>query len=123
MVLRKPSVTMATRKQPDRTRGGIAAQAATCLLLAAMMLFISTWAKASRYDLRAVPSPHFSKSVKMARGLFLNALGDEPVALTAANPQLAEPQCGGAAPAPLRVTADGAAPLPFQRLRAPPSAA
>lgn len=35
-------------------------------------MFGSTWAKASRYDRNALPSRHFSTSVKVARVLFQN---------------------------------------------------
>ena len=92
------------------------------LALAGAVLFGASWAKASRYDLRAVPSPHFSTSVKIARVLFLNGLGDEPLALVAENPLLPGPDWSGVAPLPAPVTAIGAAPLPFQRFRAPPTA-
>jgi hypothetical protein len=90
--------------------------------MAAVVLFGATWAKASRYDLRAVPSPHFSKSVKVTRVLFLNWLGDEPVALAATNPRMPEPDWGGLTPLPAPMAATGAAPLLDQRLRAPPTA-
>ena len=91
------------------------------LVLAGVVLFGASWAKASRYDLRAVPSPHFSTSVKIARVLFLNGLGDEPLALVAGNPPLPVPDWSGVAPLLAPVTAIGAAPFPFQRFRAPPT--
>jgi hypothetical protein len=90
--------------------------------LAAVVFLGATWAKASRYDLRAIPSPYFSKSVKIARVLFLNELGDEPLALAAANPRMPGPDWSGIAPLPDPVASIGEAPLPFQRFRAPPTA-
>jgi len=107
----------------NRSLGRSALHAPAVFALAATVLFCAAWAKASRYDLRAVPSPYFSKSVKIARILFVNGLSDEPFAMAAANPQLPEPDWNGIAPLPAPVTAIGAPPLPFQRFRAPPTVA
>src|SRR5208282_4360518 len=107
----------------NTSRGRSAPRTSALLLVAAVVLFGATWAKASRYDLRAVPSPHFSKSVKIARVLCLHWLGDETDALAAANSELPEPGWSGIAPLPSPETAAGATSLPFPRFRAPPTAA
>jgi len=88
--------------------------------LAAVVVCGATWAKVSRYDGRALPSPHFSTSVKIARIFLQNGLGDEPQALVDAGASLPEPDWNGFAPVPDPVAIAGAPPLPFQALRAPP---
>jgi len=89
-------------------------------VLAALFLIGVTWAKVSRYDLRALPSPHFSSSVKIARVLFQAVPGDEPQALTDAGANLPEPEWNGLAPRPASAAIAGVPPLPFQAFRAPP---
>lgn len=106
----------------NRARGSSACKTLPFFTLALAMLLGAAWAKASRYDLRAAPSPYFSKSVKIARILFVNGLGELPFALSAASPRLHGPDWSGLAPLPAQFTAHGAAPLPFQRFRAPPTA-
>ena len=91
------------------------------LAVAALVVFGATWAKASRYDLHALPSPHFSASVKIARVLFHNGPGDEPQALIAANSRVPEPDWDGLAPFAEQAEAAGEPPLPSQSLRAPPA--
>lgn len=93
------------------------------IALAAVVLLGATWAKASRYDENALPSPHFSASVKIARVLFHNGPGDESQALIAAHAHLPEPDWSGLAPLPAQVESPGNPPLPSQSLRAPPALA
>jgi hypothetical protein len=88
--------------------------------LAAVMLWGVTWAKVSRYNGRAVPSCHFSASVKIARVLFFTGMGDEPQALVEAGANLPEPDWSGFASLPEQVEMAGAPPLAFQAFRAPP---
>jgi len=97
-----------------------ARRAAVLFAVTAVVLYGVTWAKVSRYDLRALPSPHFSASVKIARVLFQTALGDDPQALIKAGASLPEPEWSGLAPVSQQVEMAGAPPLPFQALRAPP---
>jgi len=89
--------------------------------MAIVMAYGATWAKVSRYDERALPSPHFSTSVKIARVLFHNSTGDEPQALIAAGAVMPGPEWGGLAPLPAEPAPAGSPPLLFQPLRAPPS--
>jgi len=98
-----------------------ALRALVFVALAGVVVFGATWAKISRYDERALPSRHFSASVKIVRVLFHDGPGDEPQALVAANARLPEPDWNGLAPIPAAVAASGEPPLPFQTLRAPPA--
>jgi hypothetical protein len=98
-----------------------AVRLAAFFALAAVVVFGASWAKVSRYDLRAVPSPHFSKSVKVARVLFHSGLGDEPQALIAAGANLPEPDWNGFTPLSPQFEIAGAPPQLFVALRAPPS--
>lgn len=91
--------------------------------LALAVVFGAAWAKASRYDWNAAPSPHFSASVKIARGLFHSGVGDEAQALIAVNAHVPEPDWSGPAPIPVPVESPGNPPLPYQALRAPPRVA
>jgi hypothetical protein len=100
-----------------------ALRALAFVALAGLVLFGATWAKISRYDERALPSPHFSTSVKIVRVLFHDGPCDGPQALIAANARLPEPDWNGLAPFPEAAAASGNPPLPFQALRAPPAAA
>ena len=97
-----------------------ARRASAFLALAAVLVFGATWAKVSHYEARAVPSPHFSASVKIARAIFHSGLDDEPQAQIAAAASLPEPDWNGFAllPDPLEIA--GAPPLPSQALRGPP---
>ena len=89
--------------------------------MAAALLFGVAWAKASRYNVNAVPSPQFSASVKIARALFHSAPDDDSQALIAASARLPEPDWSGIAPLPFRLEMPGSRSLPFQALRAPPT--
>jgi hypothetical protein len=80
----------------------------------------AAWAKASRYDEHALPSPHFSTSVKIARALFYDGPRDEARALMATRAHVPEPDWNGPAPAVVSVESTGNLPLLFQALRAPP---
>jgi len=100
--------------------GNSARRALAFLALAAVLVFGATWAKVSHYEARAVPSPHFSASVKIARALFHGGLGDEPQALMEAVAGLPEPDWIGFALPPDSLEMAGAPPVPFQTLRAPP---
>jgi len=97
-----------------------AQRVAAILALVVVVACGATWAKVSRYDQNAFPSPHFSTSVKIARALFHNGLGDEPQALIDAGARLPEPDWDGFAPLPEQLEIAGSTPLPFQALRAPP---
>jgi len=111
-----------TAGRRNRASGSSACKALPFLTLALVVLLGASWAKASRYDLHAAPSPYFSKSVKIARIFFVNGLGDLPFALSVAKQRLPEPDWSGLAPLPAHFKAPRAAPLPFQRFRAPPTA-
>ena len=91
--------------------------------LAMAMLFGATWAKTSRYDETALPSPHFSSSVKIARGLFQGDPGHEAVALIVERENLPRPDWSGLAPLPTQEELPGNPPRRFQALRAPPALA
>src|SRR5271170_7590677 len=86
-----PVMRISSLRRKNRLTGKPARRVVAILALAAVVVFGATWAKISRYDARALPSPHFSTSVKIARVLFLNGLGDEPQALIAANEILPGP--------------------------------
>lgn len=112
------------RTSPPKPKGQVPARRVTrlaaYLALTAVVLFGGIWAKLSRYDVHAFPSPHFSTSVKVARALFHNGLGDEPQALIESNASLPEPEWAGFAPLPEQAEIAGAVPPPFQTFRAPP---
>ena len=109
-----------TLQRQNRVTWRGARRATVLFALAAVVLYGVSWAKVSRYDLRALPSPHFSASVKIARVLFQTALGDEPQALIKAGASLPEPEWSVLAPVSQQVEMAGAPPLLFQALRAPP---
>ena len=109
---------------PPRHKSGISEclrQYVAVVALTVVLVLGSTWAKTSRYDKQAAPSPHYSTSVKIARVLFQSGLGDEPQALIEAGASLPEPNWNGFVPEPESATIAGAPPVPFQALRAPPS--
>lgn len=89
--------------------------------LAVVVVLGASWAKVSRYDLNALPSPHFSTSVKIARVLFHSGPGDEPQAMIAAGASLPEPEWRGFTPLPPQFEVAGTPPQLFLALRAPPS--
>ena len=89
--------------------------------MALALLLGSAWAKASRYNLNAVPSPQFSSSVKIARSLFHCVPDDDCQALIQAATRLPEPDWSSIAPAPPLPELPCNRSLPFQALRAPPS--
>ena len=106
--------------QPNAVTAERARRLAAVLVLVLVVVFGAIWAKVSRYDEHAFPSPHFSKSTKIARTLFQNGLGDEAQALIDTGAKLPEPDWDGYAPLPDPVEIAGATRLPFQALRAPP---
>jgi len=109
------------RKNPGTEKPKL--RVAVFMALAAVIGFGSIWAKASRYDAHAMPSPHFSTSVKLARVLFHNGLGDEPQALISTSLGVPRPDWNGIAVLGVRPLVAGTPPLPFQSLRAPPALA
>jgi len=117
-----PGMRIESPRRRSGWHGGPALTTLAALAMVAVVLTGTTWAKASRYDLRAVPSPHFSKSVKMARVPTLEGLGAATDALAAVKSAIPEPEWSGIAPLPAPETASGAIPLPFPRFRAPPTA-
>ena len=116
-----PAMRIPALRRQNPVTGRPARRAVAFMALAAVMVFGATWAKVSRYDARAVPSTHFSASVKIARVLFHSGLGDEPQALIDAGASLPEPDWSGFTSLPVQLEITGAPPLPFQALRAPPT--
>jgi len=106
--------------QPSAVTAERAQRVAAVLALALVVVLGAIWAKVSRYERHALPSCHFSKSVKIARGLFHSGLDEEPQALLDSAASLPEPDWAGFAPLPEQVEISGATRLPFQALRAPP---
>jgi len=109
------------RKVPARAKSPLVAVSFIALALA--LVFVSTWAKTSRYDLHATPSAHFSTSVKVARVLFLkfNVLSSAPAIPPAAPLQVLEPSERRLTPLAEAVEGHGILTvLQFPPFRAPP---
>jgi hypothetical protein len=103
-------------------RGRSAVLVGACIALSVAMLFVSTWAKVSRYDTHAAPSRHFSTSVKVARVLFHSWIGLEAPAVVFAFSSVPAPHQNAAVlhvEPPLACAT--AAVLLFPSLRAPPA--
>jgi len=114
--------TPAAQKR-NRLAGWAALRQAAFISLALVLGVGAAWAKASRYDTHALPSPHFSTSVKVARVLFHNSLGEDAQPIIAANCCLPGPDWSGIAPLPVEPVAAGTPPAAFQSPRAPPALA
>jgi len=106
------------RNHPASIRAAIGS--ALCIALAAALVLGAAWAKASRYSENASPSPHFSASVKIVRGLFHAVPGDDSQALIAAAAQIPEPDWSGLAPVHAPALSPGNPPLPARAFRGPP---
>ena len=117
-----PAMPLEPPQRIARASGQRAVMLATCIVLVFALLFVSTLAKTSRYDLRAAPSRHFSTSVKVARVLFHSWAGLEAPAAMATVDGVATPPRLERAPFPAQpsLTVASALVLSFPSLRAPP---